>query len=152
MLGGVAESGGEVGALEEGFGGDAAPEDAGAAQAFALDDADVHAELGGADGAYVAGGAGADEQDGESGHGGLVDEQEWVFDELAEGLQELGAGGAVDDAVVATHGDAEVLADCDGAVDDGGFGFDGADCQDTRFWRVNDGGELVDAEHTQVRD
>ena len=49
-----------LGAFEQGFGGDTAPVEADAAEAFALDDGGVEAELGGADGSYIAAGAAAD--------------------------------------------------------------------------------------------
>ena len=47
--------------FEQRLGRDAAPEHAGAAEAFALDDADVEAELGAAEGGDVTGGAAAED-------------------------------------------------------------------------------------------
>jgi hypothetical protein len=53
----------ELGVGEEGLRGDAAPVEADAAELGALDAGDVVAELGGADGADVAGGAAADDDE-----------------------------------------------------------------------------------------
>jgi hypothetical protein len=39
--------------FQQGFGGDTAPVEADAAEAFAFDDGGVEAELGGADGSYI---------------------------------------------------------------------------------------------------
>jgi hypothetical protein len=63
VLGGVLEAVGEVGALEQRLGGDAAPEHAGAAERLALDDGGAEAELGAADRADVPGGAAAEDDD-----------------------------------------------------------------------------------------
>ncbi len=54
---------GEVGGLEQRFGWDAPPEDAGASEAVAFHDRGGETELGAPDGADVAGGAPADEDD-----------------------------------------------------------------------------------------
>src|SRR5436190_3030191 len=60
---------GDVCRLEQRLRRDAPPDDAGAAEPFALDDGGVEAELGGADRADVAGGAAADADHAERSHG-----------------------------------------------------------------------------------
>ena len=71
MIGGLADLLRETGAFEEGLGGDAPPEDAGATQRFALDDGDLHAQLGATNGTHVSGGAAAEDDDVERSHGEL---------------------------------------------------------------------------------
>src|SRR5829696_778564 len=81
-----------------------------------------------------------------------VDEHEGILDQPPERLEEPGADGAVDDAVVAAHRHAHALADDGGAVLDDRPVLRGADGEDGRLRRVDDGRELVDAEHAKVRD
>src|SRR5438093_8494614 len=52
----------QIGRLEERLGGDAAPVQARSAQAVTLDEADLHAQLRGADGTHVAHAAAKDQQ------------------------------------------------------------------------------------------
>src|SRR3712207_8366126 len=59
---------------------------------------------------------------------------------------------AVDDAVIARHRDAHDLPDDDFAVAHDGLGRHLADGEDRRFGRVDDGRELVYAEHAEVAD
>ncbi len=69
MIGGLADLLRQAGAFEQGFGGDAPPEHAGATQRFALDDGDLHAQLGATNGTHVTGGAAAEDDDVERSHG-----------------------------------------------------------------------------------
>lgn len=43
----------------------------------------------------------------------LNQEQRWIFEEVAELFEVLGAEGAIDDAVIAAHGDRHTVADDD---------------------------------------
>ena len=63
------ETRGEVRTLEERLGGNAAPQHAGAAQGFALDDGTGETELRATDRAHVTGGTAAKNDDVESSHG-----------------------------------------------------------------------------------
>src|SRR5947209_550712 len=82
----------------------------------------------------------------------LSEQVERVLQNLLEGLEELRAGRAVNDAVVAGHRDAHQLADDDLAVADDRAGRHRADGEDGGLRRVDDRRELVYAEHAEVAD
>lgn len=75
-----------------------------------------------------------------------------LFEHVLDGLEELGGHGAVDEAVVAAHGHAHDGADAEGlfasrvGIDDGLID-GGADGEDGSVRWVDDGSEVVDAEH-----
>src|SRR5215510_58258 len=77
---------------------------------------------------------------------------ERVFENLFERLQKLRAGSAIDDSMIAGHSDAHRLANHDRAVSDDWLWRHRANCQDAAFGRVDHGGELVDAKHSQIAD
>ena len=75
-----------------------------------------------------------------------------MFDVAAQGAQEVGAFGAIDDAVIAGERDAHALAHDDLSVNHDRLGHDGADGQATGLGWVEDRRELVDTVHAQVGD
>src|SRR5436309_2054175 len=81
---------------------------------------------------------------------GLSEQVERILQNLLEGLEELRAGRAVNDAVVAGHRDSHQLAHDDLAVADDRPGRHRADGEDGGLRRVDDRRELVYAEHAEV--
>src|SRR6478752_9091659 len=79
-----------------------------------------------------------------------VDEHERILDQAAQRLEELRADRAIDDAVVAAHRDAHAVADHRLAVHDDELLLARPDGEDARLGRVDDRGELIDAEHAEV--
>ena len=73
-----------------------------------------------------------------------------IFQHLFESLEELGARGSVDDAVVARHRDVHHAANDDLPVADDGRLGGTADGEDACLGRIDDRGELLDAEHSEV--
>src|SRR5204862_3331588 len=68
-------------------------------------------------------------------------ERERIFDELSDRLQEFGSGRAVDDAVIAAHGDAHALPHLELAIDHHRLRLYAADGDNPGFWRIDDRGE-----------
>ena len=66
-------------------------------------------------------------------------------------LEELRSRRSVDRPVIAAHGDAHALPNFQGAIHDDRFFLNAANGENPRFRRVDDRGELVDAEHAEVR-
>ncbi len=77
--------------------------------------------------------------------------QRWVLQQLAHLGEEGGGDGTIDDAVVAAEADPHALADDDLAlvIDDRGFA-DAADGDDGGLRWIDDSGELVDAEGSEI--
>ena len=67
-------------------------------------------------------------------------------------MQVASAQRAVDDAVVAGHGDPHTPADRERAVDHHRLLLERADREDRGGWGVDDGGEVLDAHHAEVGD
>src|SRR5690348_16206455 len=63
---------------------------------------------------------------------GSVNDHQRVLEHAPQVLQEARAGGTVDHAMIAAHGEACALADDDRAIDDDRFVFDLADGNDAR--------------------
>src|SRR5690606_36472865 len=73
-----------------------------------------------------------------------------ILQEQAEGLQEFGPGGPVDDPVIARHGDLHHFRRGYLTVLQTEFFIDRADGQDAGVGWVDDGGEFFNAEHTEI--
>ena len=82
---------------------------------------------------------------------GLGEQQPGFFEHGLDCGEKLSGGGAVEHAVVGGEGERGQGAGDEGAVGgDDRAGGDAADGQDGGLGRVDDGGEVVDAVHTQV--
>src|SRR6266851_7467119 len=79
-------------------------------------------------------------------------ERHRALQEALDFLQELRRGHPIEDPVIDRERDAHPLAGHHQAVFDDRLVFDRADRQDARIGRVDDGGELVDVVHPEVRD
>jgi len=75
-----------------------------------------------------------------------------LFEQRAEGLEELGSGGAVYYAVVAAEGNIHGLNGLHFAVHYANRVFNGTNGHDAGIGRIDDGCERVDAEHAEVAD
>src|SRR6266498_984675 len=80
------------------------------------------------------------------------EEIERVLHDLLKGLQELGSDGAVDYTMIAGHCDAHRLTNDNLVITDDWFGGHSADCQNRSFRWIDHGGELINAEHSQIAD
>src|SRR5438034_1287694 len=71
---------------------------------------------------------------------------------MTEFFQVLGAKGAVDGAMIATHPDRHAMTDGDliAIIHDWRF-VDLTDGENESLWRINDGGKTVDAHTTEIR-
>src|SRR4051794_28712774 len=74
------------------------------------------------------------------------------FEEILEGREERGGGGPVEGPVVDGEGELHLAADGDLAVALDHLTAGGAHGEDRGLGRVDDRGELVDAEHPEVGD
>src|SRR5687767_8750667 len=83
---------------------------------------------------------------------GLERERERLLEQILDSREELGAVGSVEDAVVADQRERHLIARHDLAlVVHGGLLVELAHGENRRLRRVDDRGELFDAEHAQVR-
>src|SRR5438094_9327629 len=92
------------------------------------------------------------EPKGSSSAWGLEDESHWALQQPLDFLQELRGRYPIEDSMVDGERDAHPLAGDDLAVLHHGLVLDRADREDAGVRRVDDGGELVDVVHTEVRD
>src|SRR5437588_4134436 len=83
---------------------------------------------------------------------GLEDESHWALQEALDFLQELRGSYPIEDPMVDGERDAHPLAGDDLAVLHHRLVLDRADRQDAGIGRVDDGRELIDVVHAQVRD
>src|SRR5215212_1667258 len=84
--------------------------------------------------------------------GSLKRKPERFLEQVADPVQEPGAIGAVEDPVVAGERHRHHIADRDLAVSDDRLLGDGAYREDPGLRGVDDGGEVRDSEHPEVRD
>src|SRR4029453_17159812 len=80
-----------------------------------------------------------------------IDEHERILDQTPQRLKEPSTNGAVDGAMVAAHGYVHLFARHGAAILWNQHIARGADGEDANLRRVDDRSELVDAEHSEVR-
>src|SRR5574338_815308 len=81
----------------------------------------------------------------------LPHHRQWILQHPLERAEELRASGAVDDAVVAGHGDLHPLPDLEALGGRHRLLADASNGQDAGLGRIGDGGKLVNVEHAKVR-